>query len=71
MCHNSIFDLIYAKIKVVLFFLTAFPLASYFKQRLPKKPKAIKIANTSKLEVAFATFKIKSPVLTRKNLFIG
>ena len=59
------------KLKVVLILLIAFPLASYSKHRLPRKPKAIKIAKTSKVEVEFGTFKIISPVLTKKNLFIG
>ncbi len=51
--------------------LLAFPIASYSHQPLKKRSKTKKLVKINKTEVEFGTFKFVSPVLAKKNLYIG
>ncbi|MCP9754706.1 hypothetical protein EGI26_05950 [Lacihabitans sp. CCS-44] len=50
----------------------AFPIATFSKQFLPKKPKSSRFTNIRKdTNYEFGTFKFVSPFLVKKNIFIG
>jgi hypothetical protein len=56
---------------IVFILLVAFPLASYSNQPLHKRSKTKKFVKINKTEFEFGAFKFISPVLAKKNLFIG